>query len=189
MRKILTIGGIVAMLLLLILGPKLVSSPKKVAITESGSKTSTPVPSTSDTSPSTTSDTSGLSTYNVQPITLPDGSITYPVYTPPVISSDTPTSTSTFVAPDPTKCAGIQAEITSADASLITQDKSLEAEVQNYINYIEENSKYIPGATPVDTSKEQVAMQADEAQINANVAQINSINAPYESQLGANDCS
>lgn len=197
MRKILMISGVILALVLLVIGPKLIPQPKKIALTNASNTVATPSGASNTVSSGSTGATvtSGIHQSSTKSVTLPSGSVTYPTYTAPSASSNDTGVTTAPAAPDLSKCSGIHAQMVTTDATLTAQDKQLQANISNYQSYLLNLAQTMTargyGYTPTEQtniSNVEYQLGVDQNQLNANVGKINTLNVPYQQQLVANRC-
>jgi|SRR6185312_6024536 len=190
LQRILIIGGITTMLILLGLGPSMLKNDQKITIATASDKKPLLDPSmkATDTVGVVNGGSAGFdpSTFNIKPIKLPDGSITFPDYTlPPTPTA--PAAATTIDGPDPTKCADAKAAMDAIDASHADEDTQLQASVTNYQNVLINNSKNYAARGYGPTADEQaadqrvqIAMQTANNTLMNNVREMNTKKAPYQ---------
>lgn len=190
-RKLLLIGGVVIMFVLVAMGPAMLRASQKSIIPIVAKETAQSVPLSSTTTNATNGTTAGFdpSTFNVTPITNPDGSISFPTYTIPTTSTTptTPTGSVPVTRGDPDKCSAAQTAMSTVDASYADIDAQLHQEVTNYQNFLINNSKNYAARGYGPTTDEQmadqranIAMQNDNNTLMNNVRDINNRKAPYQ---------
>jgi hypothetical protein len=192
-RKTLAAVGIAAMFILLFLGPTMLRASERSIEPTTATTTTSAASKTAVGASNGAAAGFDPSTFNVKPITNPDGSITFPTYTIP--QSTTPSSNGSNSADSSDVCATARAAMDAVDASYAGQNASLQAEITNYQNFLMNNTKTYAARGTGPTPDEQAAnlrvnsaMQADNNQLMTNVRDANAKKAPYQQQWTANAC-
>lgn len=197
-HKILIISGITAMFILVALGPSMLRASARVNVT---TPTTTTAAAASKTTVGATNGTAigfDPSTFNVTPITMPDGSITFPTYTVPTATYTNPkaSNNSNAAIPDPSKCPSIQTAMDAVTAPYFDKDNQLRAEISSLekqliamttINRSQDTSPGIVYSLP-DTTAMQNKLQADNNQLMNDIRDINNRLASYQVQFSSNLC-
>lgn len=193
-RKILSISGVAAMLILLCMGPTMLRTAAPVQIATASTKTA-------DTdSPAVVGGNDGSaagfdpSTFNVTPITMPDGSVTFPTYTVPPAPTYTGVGNVTGLAPDPDKCAAARAGIAAVEASYADENADLQQQVKSLqtqiiamttINRSQDTSPGVVYSLP-DTTAMQTRLQTASNKLMSNFRDANSKKAAFQQQFNQN---
>jgi len=88
--------------------------------------------------------------------------------------------------PDPSLCPGIQQQEQSATASISAQSQQVSSDLSELQAAQEAD---IQGGNYAAADQLNAGIQNDINQLNANLSQVESIDAPYQTQLAANECS